>query len=137
MLQLKKRKDSVRGVRFMATICFYQDSRHAKDLSWIRKELGCGYIAKRNDGMTELRINSFVQVFEVLEQLLPYIRFKKKQAKALRKACAMLMANTFRKLSARDIRNIVSVILVIQNENYKSRTKKTKDEFYISLGLTP
>ena len=28
MLQLKKRVDTIRGYRFMATICLYQDSRH-------------------------------------------------------------------------------------------------------------
>ncbi len=28
MLQVKKRKDGNVGIRFMATICFYQDSRH-------------------------------------------------------------------------------------------------------------
>jgi len=121
----------------MATICFYQDSRHAKDLLWIQKLLGCGYIAKRNDGMTELRINSFVQVFEILELLLPFVRFKKVQAKALRDTCAILMAQTFRTLSETDIRKVVSAILVIQNENYRARKKKTKKEFYISLGLTP
>ena len=121
----------------MATICFYQDSRHATDLSWVKSELGCGYISKRNDGMTELRINSFVQVLEVLEQLLPYIRFKKLQAKALVSACNILIAHTFRTLSVSDIEKIVSAILVIQNENYKARRKKTKEEFYISLGLTP
>lgn len=137
MLQLKKRKDSSRGVRFMATICFYQDSRYAKDLHWIRTVLGYGYIAVRKDGMTELRINSFSQVYEVLELLLSYIRFMKIQAKALRNACAILMANTFRTLSAIDIQNIVSAVLVIQQENYQSRNKKTKEEYYASLGLTP
>lgn len=121
----------------MATICFYQDSRHAKDLSWVRKELGYGYIAVRNDGMTELRINSFVQVLEILEQLLPYIRFKKLQAKALLDACSILVAHTFKTLTASDIEKVVSAILVIQNENYKARSKKTKEEFYTSLDLTP
>jgi len=112
MLQLKKRKDSNREVRFMATVCFYQDSRHAKDLHWIKNLLGYVSIAERNDGMTELRINSFKQVFEVLEQLLPHIRFKKMQAKALMSARAILMAHSFRTLCASDIRRIVSAILI-------------------------
>ena len=37
MLQLKRRSDSKRGIRFMTTICFYQDSRHEKTLYWVRK----------------------------------------------------------------------------------------------------
>jgi hypothetical protein len=37
MLQIKKRNDTKRGFRFMATICLYQDSRHEKPLYWMRK----------------------------------------------------------------------------------------------------
>lgn len=32
MLQIKRRKDCKSGYRFMATICFYQDSCHDKHL---------------------------------------------------------------------------------------------------------
>ena len=59
MLQVKLRSDTSRGVRFMATICLYQDTRHAEPLRWMREVLGIGYITNRNDGMTELRINGF------------------------------------------------------------------------------
>ncbi len=121
----------------MATICFYQDSRHAKTLSWIQETLGYGYVAERNDGMTELRINGFAQVLDTLQQLLPHIRFKKLQTEALLGACVILMARTFKTLTADDIEQVVSAILVIQNENYKARRKKTKEEFYTALGLTP
>ena len=43
MLQIKKRTDGKNKFRFMATICFYQDARHEKNLYWIRKILGIGY----------------------------------------------------------------------------------------------
>ena len=62
MLQIKRRKDDkISKRRFMATICFYQDSRHEKPLFWIRKMLGIGYISRRNDGISELRINGYKQ----------------------------------------------------------------------------
>ena len=67
----------------MATICFYQDSRHELPLAWIRSVLGIGYLSKRNDGMSELRINGFAQVRYILAKLMPFIRFKKEQAKAM------------------------------------------------------
>jgi len=54
MLQLKKRSDTKTGIRFMATICLYQDSRHDKPLSWMQKFFGIGYISYRKDGITEL-----------------------------------------------------------------------------------
>lgn len=139
MLQLKKRKDTSRGFRFMATLCLYQDSRHEKDLLWIKRILGCGYIARRSDGITELRINGFVQVREVLEKLRPYIRFKKKQARALVSACEILEKGSFRTTSTEDLKRIVAYILEIQNENYQSVGKhlKTQKTLYASLGLTP
>ena len=87
--------------------------------------------------MTELRINGFSQVRETLEALQPYLRFKKKQAGLLIKACKMLEQETLRTIKSKDIRKIVDLLLLIQNENYMSKRRKTKEELYQILGLTP
>jgi hypothetical protein len=137
MLQLKKRSDSKRAIRFMATICFYQDTRHEKILYWIKKVLGIGYISNRNDGMTELRINGYEQIKNILKSLLPYIRFKKLQAHALLKACEILSSTKFQKLTKKQLTKLVDLILVIQSENYVTKKKKTKSELRKVLGLTP
>ncbi|MBI2409453.1 LAGLIDADG family homing endonuclease [Candidatus Kaiserbacteria bacterium] len=137
MLQLKKRSDSTRGARFMATICLYQDSRHEAPLTWIRERIQCGYVSRRNDGMTELRINGFSQVRRTLEALLMHVRFKKKQALLLIRACKMLEKQTLRTLNSRDMRKIVDLLLLIQNENYVSKRRKTREELHNILGLTP
>jgi len=137
MLQVKKRNDSSRGARFMATICLYQDSRHQAPLSWMRTRLKCGYVSQRNDGMTELRINGFSQVRETLELLQSYLRFKKKQAKLLIQACKLLEKQTLRTMKPKDIHKIVDLLLLIQNENYMSKRRKTKEDLYRILGLTP
>ena len=137
MLQLKKRKDGKTGLRFMATICFYQDSHHDAPLRWIRECFGIGYLSKRNDGMSELRINGFKQVREISKNLLPYIRFKKIQAKALHEACEILSTGTLRTLDKKSLRQLVSLILVMQNKNYTTKKKKTKRELLEILGLTP
>jgi hypothetical protein len=137
MLQIKKRKDGKIGTRFMSTICFYQDTRHAKDLNWIKKVLGIGYISKRNDGMSELRINGYDSVKNILEFLNPYLRFKKIQAKALLNACLILSGKKYKKLDKKDLIKIVDLILTIQRENYVTKKKKTKGELLKILGLTP
>ena len=137
MLQVKKRGDTKKGIRFMATICFYQDTRHEKPLLWIRKILGIGYMSHRGDGMTELRINGFTQVARVIADLLPYIRFKKLQAKALLKACTLLQKKSLSFLSIKEKKQIIEFILIIQNENYLSRTRRTKEELCQLLALTP
>jgi len=87
--------------------------------------------------MTELRINGFLQVREILETLQPYFRFKKKQAKLLIQACKMLEQETLRTLKSKDMRKIVDLLLLIQNENYMSKRRKTKEELHQILGLTP
>ena len=137
MLQIKKRSDSKRAIRFMTTICFYQDTKHEKNLYWIKKVLSIGYISKRKDGMTELRINGYKQVKEILQNLLPYIRFKKLQTRALIKACEILSNTKFKKLSKTQLTKLIDLILVIQKENYITKKKKNKSELLRILGLTP
>ena len=137
MLQLKKRSDSKRAIRFMATICFYQDARHEKTLYWIKEVLSIGYISRRNDGMTELRVNGYKQIRDILKNLLPYIRFKKLQASALLQACEVLSSTKFKKLTKKQLTKLVDLILVIQGENYVTKKKKTKSELCKILGLTP
>ncbi len=137
MLQLKKRSDSPKAVRFMATLCLYQDTRHEAPLLWIQKQIEGGYISRRNDGMTELRINGFAKISTILKKLLPHIRFKEKQARALLEACTMLEKQTLRTLSVADMQKIVELLLLIQSENYLSKKRRSKEELYYLLGLTP
>ena len=137
MLQIKRRKDGKSKKRFMATICFYQDTRHEKSLYWIQKVLGIGYISHRNDGMTELRINGFKQVREILMRLNPFIRFKKLQSRALLNACKILSSTKFKMLNKQKLIKLVDYVLVIQKENYVTKKKKTREELLQILGLTP
>ncbi len=137
MLQLKKRSDSKRAIRFMTTICFYQDARHSKTLYWIKEVLDIGYISNRNDGMTELRINGYEQVRNILKSLSPYIQFKKLQTRALSQACEILSGTKFNKLTKKQLVKLVDIILAIQSENYVTKKKKTKNELYKILNLTP
>ena len=125
MLQIKKRKDGNIKIRFMPTICFYQDTRHEKTLYWIQKVLDIGYVSRRNDGITELRINGYKQVRNILRNLLPYIRFKKLQAHALKDACEILSSTKFKMLNKQKLLGLVDSMLVIQNENYITKRKKT------------
>ena len=137
MLQLKKRKDGILKFRFMATICFYQDTRHEKTLYWIQEVLGIGYISRRNDGMTELRINGFAKVRNILTEMNPFIRFKKLQSQALLKACEILSSTKFKMLTKEKLLKLVDCVLVIHSQNYVTKKKKTRKELLQILGLTP
>lgn len=121
----------------MATVCFYQDGRHEKPLFWIKRILGIGFISRRKDGMTELRINGFKQVKEILQKLMPFIRFKREQAKALYGAVSLLNQKETRLLDKKDLLKLVNFIITIQKNNYIARKKKTKADIFKILGLTP
>lgn len=136
MLQLKKRSDTSRGYRFMATICLYQDSRHDQPLQWMRDIFGIGYLHARNDGMTELRINGFDTVSMILTELQPYIRFKRLQTEAMIAAC-QLLRHGMKALSREDIITVIDLALVIQRENYTTHSKKSRDDLLNMFGLTP
>jgi hypothetical protein len=87
--------------------------------------------------MTELRINGYEQIRNILKSLSPYIRFKKLQARALLKACEILSNTKFSRLTKKQLTKLVDLILVIQSENYITKKKKTKGELHKILGLTP
>lgn len=137
MLQLKKRSDTKRGYRFMATICFYQDTRHEEPLRWIRSVLKIGYISRRNDGVSELRVNGYKSVGRVLDDLIPYIRFKRVQAAAMVQACEILENTPLGKLSEKQLKYVIDLVLAIQNENYSTHRKRQREELLKEFGLTP
>jgi len=137
MLQIKKRNDSPQGIRLMATICFYQDTRHEKELLWIRSVLEIGYLTRRNDGMSELRINGYQQVHTILLLVQPFVRFKRAQVEALIQACEILLSGSLKKLSDGQKHMLIDIILIIQNENYATKKKRSREDLLQLLDLTP
>lgn len=125
IVQIKNRRDSLRGWRLMFTICFYQDTRHEKPLFWIRDKLGIGYISRRNDGMTELRINGYEKTKDILEKLCPYTRFKRKQIGYTLEILRILKSsrNLF-KISKKERVKVANLILKIRKESYQSGLKR-------------
>ena len=103
---------------------------------WIQDVLQAGYISQRNDHITELRINGFAKILDILLSLQPFIRFKLLQAEAMIQACHILTTD-IRMLSKEQLLEIVELALIIQSENYTSHHKKSKAEFLKILDLTP
>jgi len=137
MLQIKQRPKTKSGYRFMATICFYQDTRHESGLVWIQKVLKIGYLSRRKDGITELRINGFTQVNEILIKIYPYIQFKKIQAEALIEATNILKDKNVNQLCEAELERIVKLIILLRKHNYKSSYRKSLVSIRKTLGLTP
>jgi hypothetical protein len=130
MVQIKNRQETRLGWRLMFTICFYQDSRHKKPLQWIRDTLKIGYLSDRNDGITELRINGFNQVEEILTKLKPYIRFKAQQTKIALRILKKLEKENISRLPKATRLKIADDIIKLRGENYRAHNRR-----YSSLNL--
>ena len=116
-LQLQPRHNSKLGYRVRAIISIAQKTGHEKGLKWIRSKFGIGYIYSRNDGMSELRIEGFKRVENILTKLAPFVHFKKKQVNLVLKALKILKENP------KDILSVAKISDRISGVNYAT-TKK-------------
>ena len=80
MLQLVNRKGYRLGYQIRASVVFYQKQLNRPFLEWLKEKIGCGYVRDRNDGMSEYTIVGSKPVTAILENLLPHLRIKRKQA---------------------------------------------------------
>lgn len=124
MVQVKNRSDTKFGWRLMFTICFYQDSRHRETLQWIRDTLGIGYLSNRNDHITELRVNGYVETQRILKKLQPFVRFKSRQTEIVLHILSKLNGKKFVDLSRKDRLEIADAIVLLREENYQSHNRR-------------
>ena len=124
MAQVKNRRDTPAGWRVMLTVCLYQDTRHEKPLKWMRRIFGIGYISRRNDGITEYRVNGFDAIEAILYELKPFIRFKERQVQLTLKLITLLKSKRFSGFSRSERLKIADLVCDIREENYKSGTRK-------------
>ncbi len=94
-------------------------------------------ISHRNDGMTELRINGFKQIENILSDLEPFMRLKSPQAKAMLGAIKILSSTKNSRLSDKQIVELIDYIIEIQGYNYATRKKKSREELLLICGIDP
>lgn len=124
MVQVKNRRGTLKGWRIMFTICFYQDTRHESPLFWIRKKLGIGYISRRKDGITELRVNGYERVEKILKDLKDYVKFKKQQVAIFLRILKLIGRRNFTQLKRSKRLEIADMIYDSRKLTYQSGWKK-------------
>ena len=125
MLQIRERKKMKLLFRIKAVVVFYQDSRHISDLKKFQKWIGAGYVYKRNDHISELRVEGHARVEQLLTKLKPYIRFKKLQVKYMLKAIKKLS----KKQTIEEFLEVCDLADDISATNYVSRNRKYTAEY--------
>ena len=119
-VQLQPRKNTF---RVRTIISFAQKWGKEIELKWIKNQLGIGYLYKRNDQITELKIEGFKTTERILKFLKPYVRFKKKQL------IIMLEILDFVKKAPVNLIKIAELSDQISNLNYVTGEKKYTAEY--------
>lgn len=130
MLQLKKRSEVKSKIvhRVMATICFYQRTDNEQVLRFIRDTFEIGYFSQRKDNISELRIQGYQKVCNILEKLLPYLYVKKDIAEAVIKVCRKLITRRIDTFSDDEKMFVIDTMVFIQSKNYNTGRKRNKEE---------
>lgn len=125
MLQFKKRSDVRYKYRAKATICFYQKEKDKKGLEQLKDIAKSGYVYSRNDNMAEWRVEGHARVKDFLLKLLPYLRFKQRQAQLLLQALKILKKKAY---SANDLLEVCQIANKISDLNNAPRQRKNTYE---------
>ena len=76
--QIVSRPDYKQKFQIRTSIAFYQDTRNASILEWLKEKFDSGCIRHRKTGISDYTIVDFKKVKEILSLLKPYARLKKK-----------------------------------------------------------
>lgn len=85
--QIVRRPDYRLKFQIRVTLTFFQKTKRYHFLKQLQKELKIGTCRKRNDGMAEYTIVGKQSVRQILQEILPYLRIKKRQAILVREIC--------------------------------------------------
>ncbi|MBI2009877.1 MAG: LAGLIDADG family homing endonuclease [Candidatus Chisholmbacteria bacterium] len=121
MLQLKPREGMRYLFRVKTAVVLYQDSRYMETLKKFRTLIGAGYVYRRNDHMSELRIEGFTQVKRFLQLIQPYVQFKHNQVTLL---LAALNIAQRKKYTIDEFLEICKMADAIATTNYRSSQRK-------------
>lgn len=129
MLQLVYRKGYRLGYQIRASVVFYQKQQNRSFLEWLKLKIESGYIRDRNDGMSEYTIVGFTPVVKLLNELLPYLKLKRKQAELALKVLAR-MPKSGRDMRAGLLFELSREVDKFKDLNYSKKRKITADTIH-------
>jgi hypothetical protein len=120
IIQLKPRDDMKYRFRVKSVVIIYQDSKYHSRLVELRGLIGAGYVYRRNDRISELRVEGHMQVASLIVKLLPYLRFKHVQATLMLEALSLIR----RKYSVDEFLSVCRIADEISANSYASKRRK-------------
>ncbi len=123
-VKLTKNKTYRFRYQISSYIVFYQSNINKNFFKRLKKEIGIGYIRERKDGIAELIIGDEKSQTELINQILPYSRIKKRQLILMKR----ILQNKKFIRNARDFINLCKLVDKYRKLNYsKKRFQCTKE----------
>jgi hypothetical protein len=91
--QIVKRDDYVLGFQIRVSVTFYQKTTRHWFLLWLKKQLKCGTLRKRPDGVSELTIVGVQTVQPLLKTFCKSLLVKRRQARLVLEISTKLSKN--------------------------------------------
>lgn len=120
-VQLKPNRTYRFRYQIAPAVVFFQAKKELKQMQLLQRLITAGYIRIRNDGIVEYIIGDTKSMAELLTAVLPYLRFKKKQAQIFLK---ILRRKQLVK-SAADFVKLATLVDRFQILNYSKRRIQT------------
>ena len=99
------------------SLVFYQSKKEKKFLFWLKKLINRGYLRERNDGIVEYILGDAKSIIDLIEEILPYLKLKRKQAKLMLKVLKLRE----KVKSSKDFLRLAQEIDKFQKLNYSKK----------------
>ena len=122
--QIVKRDDYLLKFQIRVSVTFFQKTKRSWFLIWLHKQLKCGTLRDRKDGVSELTLVGIQTVQPFLEKIEKRLIVKRKQARLVLEICRKLSKNQ----NPEDfIRLCEKVDLLEELNDSKKRTVRASD----------
>ncbi len=90
-IHIRIKPNSTYRYRFQISpaVVFYQSKKEKTYFEWLKSILGRGYIRTRNDGIVEYVIGDKKSILWLVDQLMPYLILKKRQAELIKEVISL------------------------------------------------
>ena len=129
--QIVKRKDYLRRFQIRGSIAFYQKTEQSWILSWLKEQLGAGYIRHRKTGISDYTVVGSGEVKGFLLLLQPYVKLKRKQLEL----SLQILQNLENLQSNADFLEACKMVDKFKNLNYSKKRSITHATVSESLPL--
>lgn len=133
--QIIPRKDYLLKFQIRVSVLCIQKMNRVHHLKDFQFEIGKGTIRDRGDGVGEFAIVGQKNVSEVLKQIQPYLRNKKKQANLVLRICEQLDQTKNNPQKFLELCELADHIAVLNDSKNRTNTTETVRTVFRDLGL--